>query len=476
MKKLLSLSLVASSLLLADTDLEQLKKQMDKQQLIIQKLQEKIQNLESEKLSSEQKRIQKLEAIIAKQEQRYEEKTPKQVVLNTAGSSSSFSQSAFVPNISLILDTSYVSRNKEDDIVSNLNVPGVVNGLLGTTADGDSTFNANNGFNFNYAEMAISSSVDPFFRMDAIFHIREDGVEIDEAYFTSTALGYGLRAKAGKFRSNFGYLNEKHHHQLNFGDVPLVYESFLGIHGISEIGLQLQWTAPTSTYLMLGAEVLQGNNARTFGNKSIGDAENPVAKASTAPALLVAYAKSSVDIGDTTVFGGISYANGSARVDNGSSVFSGDSSLYGADLLVKHYFDSYSSLTWQSELLMRDMDGKDYNLNDDGTVFGNQDLRKKQSGLYTQLIYGINQSWKIGAKYDTIYQNDVIRDAVNQNLPSSLNKYSAMLEYQTSEFSRFRLQYNRNETLYSGDGKKQNINSIILEANIAVGAHGAHSF
>ena len=39
MKKILSLSLVASSLLLADTDLDLLKAQMDKQQLIIEKLQ-----------------------------------------------------------------------------------------------------------------------------------------------------------------------------------------------------------------------------------------------------------------------------------------------------------------------------------------------------------------------------------------------------------------------------------------------------
>ena len=54
--------------------------------------------------------------------------------------------------------------------------------------------------------------------------------------------------------SNFGYLNEQHHHSYDFADMPLVYESFLGMHGINETGLQLQWVAPTDTYLMLGAE------------------------------------------------------------------------------------------------------------------------------------------------------------------------------------------------------------------------------
>jgi hypothetical protein len=51
--------------------------------------------------------------------------------------------------------------------------------------------------------------------------------------------------------------------------MPLVYESFLGMHGINEKGVQFQWTAPTSTYLMLGLEVLQGENEQMFGNEAI---------------------------------------------------------------------------------------------------------------------------------------------------------------------------------------------------------------
>ena len=49
MKKLLSLSLVASSLLMADADIDQLKEQMNKQQLIIEKLMQKIEKLEQPK-------------------------------------------------------------------------------------------------------------------------------------------------------------------------------------------------------------------------------------------------------------------------------------------------------------------------------------------------------------------------------------------------------------------------------------------
>jgi len=465
MKKLICLSLVASSFLLADSDLEQLKVQMNKQQLIMQELTKKIEMFEEKSAYKEQENFQKEKIITSTNE--------------------TFGQSKYMPDVSLITDFSYVNRSKKDDEVAHLEVPGVVHGLLGSHSDGGvthSTYNANNGFNLNYAELVLSSAVDPFFTMDGIFHYSEHGVEIEELYFTSTALGNGAKIKGGKFLSNFGYLNEKHHHVWSFSDMPLVYEGFLGLHGINEIGLQLQWVAPIDTYLMFGAEILQGDNEQMFGTNTIGDVEDPIAKGSNAPSLFVAYAKSSIDIDNTTVLGGISYANGSSRIDNSGeeepSAFSGDSELYGVDLLVKHYFDSYSFLSWQSEWLIRDMDGIQYTLdpNNTSSITSTANLTKKQAGFYTQLEYGVNRNWKVAARYDNIYKNNVIEDGINLNKPTSLNKYSAMVEYKTSEFAKFRLQYNRNEALYNEDGIKQKINTIILQANIAIGAHGAHEF
>lgn len=483
MKKLICLSLVASSFLLADTDLEQLKAQMDRQQLIIEKLQEKIEKMEYSSTTKEKEYIQKLETITENTKQDKSSKDTQENIPQVK--SETFGQSKYMPDISLITDFSYVSRSKKDDNVAHLEVPGVVHGLLGSHSDGGvthSTYNASNGFNFNYSELALSSAVDPFFTMDAIFHLSEHGFEIEEAFFTSTALSNGLRVKGGKFLSNFGYLNEKHHHAWSFSDMPLVYEGFVGLHGINEIGLQLQWVAPTSTYLMFGAEILQGDNEQMFGTDTIGDVEAPIAQGSSAPSLFVAYAKSSIDIDDTTILGGISYANGSSRLDHSTEeapyVFSGDSELYGIDLLVKQYFDSYSYLSLQSEVLYREMDGKEYTLdpNDTAVITGTANLNKKQAGLYTQLEYAINRNWKTALRYDTIYQNDVVSDGINLNEPDSLNKYSAMVEYRTSEFAKFRLQYNRNEALFNEDGLRQKIDTIIFQINIAIGAHGAHEF
>lgn len=387
-----------------------------------------------------------------------------------------FEQSKFIPDVSLIMDTSLVSRNIDNDEAVHLEIPDVVHGLLGSHShegESHSPYNANNGFNLNYAELVLSSSVDPFFTMDGIFHYSEGGVEIEELYFTSSALSNGLRLKGGKFSSNFGYLNETHHHAWSFADMPLVYESFLGMHGINEKGLQVQWVAPTSTYLMIGAEILQGENEQMFGNQSIHlddlNSTNPHIESARGPSLYIGYIKTSFDVGDATVLGGVSYAKGSSIIDHSDDeeephAFSGDSTLYGIDLTIKHYFDSYSFLTFQSEFLSRKMEGIQYTVNTDTMYATAENLTKEQSGLYSQLVYAHDKSWQMGLRYESIYQND------------GLNKYSAMIEYHTSEFARFRLQYNRNEAMFDELGSQMSIDTIILQANISIGAHGAHSF
>ena len=391
-----------------------------------------------------------------------------------------FSQSKYIPDISLVLDASYVNRNADQNQLPHYEVPGISHGLLGAHAHGEAshaTYNANEGFNLNYAELVMSSSVDPFFSMQGVFHLSENGFAIEEGYFTSTALENGLRFKGGKFLSNFGYLNQQHHHVWDFADMPLVYESFLGMHGISEIGAQLQWTAPTPLYLMAGLEVLQGENEQMFGNATIGYDEETgtsIAEGATAPSLYVTYLKSSYDIGDTTLLGGLSYARGDSRLDHSDDeedphAFSGTSSLYGADFLVKHYFDSYSSIKWQSEYLYRDMDGTYFNFDEDTSA----PMRKKQGGFYTQLVYMYDANWGMGVRYDAITQNDV---STNPDIATDMDKYSAMLEYHSSEFARFRLQYNHNNSLYNEEGARQNIDTLMFQANIAIGAHAAHSF
>lgn len=400
-----------------------------------------------------------------------------------------FSQSQYIPDISLITDFSYVYRNMDNSELGHLEVPGVAHALMGSHSHDEhahATYNANNGFNFNYAELVLSSNADPYFSMDAVFHFSEAGVAVEEAYFTTSMLPAGLRFRGGKLLSDFGRLNAQHHHFWDFGDMPLVNQAFLGNHGINELGVQLQWTAPTPFYLMAGVEVMQGNNEAMFGNSQITDPnsldpENADVLGSEvrAPSMYIGYLKTSFDIGNTTILPGLSYIYGSSRLDHFDDeeephAFTGNSSLYAADLTIKHYFDSYSFLAWQSEWMMRDMDGTQYN--SDGTLTTAVDLKKEQAGYYTQLVYSLNLNWRAAVRYDNIYQNDVTANGTLKDLPNDFSRYSAMAEYHPSEFSRIRLQYNHNSAMYNEEGEQQDIDTVMLQFNIAIGAHGAHSF
>lgn len=390
-----------------------------------------------------------------------------------------FVQSKYMPDMSLIMDTAFVSRNKDQDELTGLSIPGITEAFFGDADEEHShgAYNADNGFNLNYAELVLSSNVDPFLSLDAVFHFGEEGVEIEEAYFTTTALENGIRIRGGKLLSGFGRHNLQHHHIWDFSDAPLIYQGFLG-GALNEKGVQLQYTPELSSYLMLGVEIMQGENETTFGNKTHTFENNDTIKGADAPSLAVAYLKTSFDIGNTTIMPGFSYVYGKSRSyhehEGAEEVFSGTSRLYNAEFTLKHYFDSYSFLSWQSEWMRKEQKGTHY----EAAIADAQDQSKTQEGLYTQLVYAPDQNWRMGARYDTIYTNEAL--FVEETLPSApFERYSAMLEYHFSEFSRLRLQYNHNSALYSetlSGYQRVDVQSLILSFNLSIGAHAAHNF
>jgi len=344
-------------------------------------------------------------------------------------SSSSFDQSAFLPSIALIGNMSAVGRNIPNEEYENLSIPGFYAAL------DEIPFNEKRGFNLNYGELVISSTVGPYIDMFGAFHIAKDGMEIGELYATTRTMPYGLRLRGGKYKSEFGRINKKHQHAWSFSSIPLVFDAFFGPEGLGDEGLQLQWVAPTDFYLMAGVEAMQGSNEFSFGDT---DGVN----------LMVSYLKSSFDLSDmTTMLAGVTYIQGK----NGF----GDTKIYGADLTIKTNFDSYSGLLWQNELLYREkpLEG--------GPV-------AEQAGLYSELIYDYNQNWSGGIRYDTIFKN--VPDE-----PEPLDRYTAKIMYKPFEFTKLRLQYSYDKSKYF-EGERKNVQEILLDLTFEAGAHGAHAF
>ena len=429
-KKIIFLSLFATVTLIADSELDILKLQLKQQQEITQKLLQRVTELEKQEREEEILQAKKTNEQIDAQ----------MTSISLQNTSSSFVQNAYLPDIALILNMSVVGRNVKNSEYENFAIPGFID-----AGNAELPFNKDRGFNLNYAEVAMHSVVDPYFEAFAIFHLHPDAFEIGEAYVITTSLPEGLRIKAGKFRSAFGRINEKHQHSWNFDEQPIIYKALFGPESISDSGIQLQWVAPTDTYIMVGVDAMQGTNGRSFGDIE----ENN---------LYIGYLKSSLDVTDSlSVLGGLSLAHGKTTEQKQSNV-------YGVDLTLREQLGSYSAIIWQSEYLERH---KDSNV----TINPIQ----KQAGFYSELVYQYNNNYSAGVRYEKITKNDTDLSVYSGIDTSNLDKYTAMLQYKPFPFSRLRVEYSHDRTKVIA-GQRKDVDTAMMTLNIAAGAHGAHAY
>ncbi|WP_200764071.1 hypothetical protein [Nitrosophilus alvini] len=384
--------------LFAQTDTEELKKLIEKQNIIIKKLQKRVESLENEK-----KHQMKAELKAHLHEEEKEKHN--------------------IPQISLVLNSSALYRDISNDLYTNYSIPGFIE--EGTA---EIPFNPDRGFNFNYAEFNLHSEVDGYFDADAIFHISKDSIEIGEAYVTTTNLPYDMSLKGGKFKSGFGYINAYHQHRWNFSYIPLIYEAIFGPEGLNEQGIQFQWNSH-SYPLSVGFEALQGKNDRSFGYTS-------------SNSLYTCYMKTHKKFGVFSINGELSLASGKNESGHNTTV-------YGAHFIAKKSLSERSEILWQNEYLYRNKK------NDAQTL--------KQSGFYTEAVYMYNNEIGGGLRYGAILKNE-------PDFSENLDRYSAMLVFKPTEFSRLRLQYSKDRSKYI-DNERKEIDEIMLELNIITGTH-----
>ncbi|WP_187648419.1 hypothetical protein [Nitrosophilus labii] len=392
MKKFLLLLIAVFSF--ATEDIEELKKLLQKQNAIIENLKKRVDFLENE---HKKKMVEELDLHEHKQE------TKKNL-----------------PNLSLILNSSALYRDISNDLYKNYSIPGFID-----TTTADIPYNANKGFNFNYAEFNIHSVVDDLFDADAIFHISQDSIEIAEAYVKTIYQPLKVKIKAGKFKSDFGYINRFHQHRYNFTYIPLIYENFFGPEGLNEKGIGFLNNVEDFT---LVGELLQGENEQSFGSTS-------------SFALFNFSLKHKKEFEDFKLLSGISFARGK----NDSLKYT---DIYGVYLVLKNEA-LFQGVTWQSEFLYRNKELTSKTLN--------------QSGFYTEFVLKFQENIGAGLRYGAILKNE-------PDLEENLDKYSAMVFYKPSANSRVRFQYLKDRSKLF-NGVKKDIDEFLVELNIAIGTH-----
>ena len=346
----------------------------------------------------------------------------------------------------------------------------------------------NQGFTLQNVELTLAGVVDPYLRGDShiVLSIDPDGetiLELEEAYLTTLDLPFNLQAKAGQFFSSFGRLNPSHPHAWDFVDQPVVSSRFMGPDGLRGPGAQLSWLTPLPFFaeVVLSAQNARGETAPSFlsvaGESIAGRTLGGREVRGPADLLYLARLRTSFDPTDalTLLLGASALLGPNATGDDTTT------RIYGADvtarfrpLLNDH---GWPFVAWQSELMYRDYEAGPVEF-DGGPVASATSLG--DWGAYSQLVWGFSRPWALGARYDRAEGErhewslaDAAYDSASDPQRDERQRFSLVLTYYPSEFSKLRLQYNydRAEFLRASDA-----HATYLQFEILFGAHGAHQF
>jgi hypothetical protein len=369
-------------------------------------------------------------------------------------------QNAFNPAVALILSGTY-ARLQQDP--NNYQITGFI-------PSGGDVGPPKRSFNIGESELALSANIDPYLHGEFMLSAAPDNsVSVENAFIQTLTLPHGMLLKAGRFYSGIGYINEQHTHVWDFVDAPLAQKAFLGGQYATD-GVQFRWLAPTDTFLEFGGELGRGSNFPGAEHNSNG------------PGGWSVFAHAGGDVGDSHSWtGGLSYLHNSPHdrqfTDNSvTDSFTGTSGLWVADLVWKwapHGNTYYTNFKFQSEYYRRNENGDlTYDINSPQT----SGFSSTQSGWYAQGVYQFLPRWRAGLRYDRLSHGTVDLGSIAAgNLPILADydptRTSLMFDYNPSEFSRFRLQFARDNSRKDfGD------NQIMLQYIMSLGAHGAHQF
>ncbi|MCU1280470.1 MAG: Zinc-regulated TonB-dependent outer rane receptor [bacterium] len=347
---------------------------------------------------------------------------------------------------------------------------------LGTIKSGDDP--QSTGFKAQEIELALQAVVDPYFRADIFLTIPNlEGIEVEEAYLTTSHLPGNFQLKAGIFRAGIGRQNAQHLHLQDFTRRPAINPQFLGVDGLRAPGLGVNWLVPRIPfYLVLAASAFSVGGAgvdqplQTFGGGAPWDFT------------YLATARAFFPLSETiSLFAGLNYAHGktSQRVaGNGTLPSTAEGltlydnyydNLYGADLYLKwkpvNQSRSYASVAWQSEYFVRQIPS---------LVINGSNHAQVEGGLYSQVVVQFHRRWYLGVRGELM------------GIPSGDNvkrEYAGAgsLTWALSEFSRIRLY---GELRYGPRFLPEDIaphparvtGAAFLQLEASIGAHGAHPF
>jgi hypothetical protein len=340
------------------------------------------------------------------------------------------------------------------------------------------------GFTLQQAELSFAGAVDPYFTAEAhVVHTPGD-VELEEAFFTTTALPANLQIKGGYFLTEFGRINPTHPHAWDWVDQPVVNTRMFGGEGLRAPGMRLGWLAPLPWFseLLLGVQnPNEGERTASFlADEGVGN--RPVVKTSVGSVkdmLFLTRWNNAWNWSDslTTLLGF------SALFGPNGTGGDGRTYLYGADMVWKwqppDHFRGWPFVTWQTEVMRRDYVADRFVA---GTaVDGGNDTENLAGhtlddwGLYSQVLWGFHPRFAAGLRYEYAGGSGPSLDGGRQAdfLRDDRQRVAPLIVWQPSEFSRIRLQYDFDHADFLPGN---DAHSLWLSFEVLYGAHPAHQY
>ncbi len=337
------------------------------------------------------------------------------------------------------------------------------------------------GFNARNIELAFDGAVDPYFEgfANIVFKLDNDNeteVEVEEAFMQTTSLPFNLQLKGGQFFAAFGRLNPTHPHTWYFADTPLVNGLFLGPDGLRGVGAQGSRTLPLPWYSQLIFAAQNGRGSTGFSFRNPGEDGMFFDRITTdrearglQDFVWIPRFENSFNLSDTqTVLAGVSGAFGSNETGANSRT-----QIYGADLLYKwkssHAEGGFPFVKWQTEFMYRRFQAG-HGADDSFPVAETF----HDWGLYSQVLWGFKKGWVAGIRGDYVdMQDSKFTDDLDRQ---SRWRLSANLTWYPTEFSKIRLQYNQDFLEENFFLSARQVESVFLQWEFILGAHGAHKF
>jgi len=356
---------------------------------------------------------------------------------------------AMNPGVSVVLNGNYVINSRDP---ARQRIPGF--------ELGDEAGQPDRGFSLAESELTFAANVDPFFAAQLTVAFDGQGeAGVEEAFIQTTALPGGLTAKAGRFFSGVGYLNERHAHNWSFIDMPLPYRAFLGGQ-YGDDGVELRWIAPVDIFLEFGAEAYRGDSFPAGGAANQG------------AGTYTAFVHAGADINDSwSWLAGLSYlharADGRETTDpvSGVDAFSGDTDLGIVSGVLKW---APNGNVIQSNLVL----SAEYFMNREDGAFNGVATQLDRSGWYGQAVYQFMPHFSVGLRYAQLHGDEPGPLLLGTTIDPAGNPWSAsaLFEYDSSEFGRFRAEYTRDES------DLQSADEFWLQYTVVYGPHAAHRY